>query len=53
MKKQEFYSTHKVKYTNLTGFSIDKTIISTQQLQKAVSDVIAIKKGFLALRSMA
>ncbi|WP_152072717.1 hypothetical protein [Escherichia coli] len=53
MKGQDFYSTHKVKYTNLTGFSIDKTIISTQQLQKAVSDVIAIKKGFLALRSMA
>ena len=52
MKKLKFYSEYPIKYTNLTGFSIDKVVIDEEKLTNAIFDAVGLKRNMLALRDV-
>ena len=52
-KKLDRYYSYKVKYTNLTGFSIDKSAAIGAVMLKEVTDSIQIKHKLMAIRGLA
>ncbi|WP_169308626.1 hypothetical protein [Raoultella planticola] len=52
MKKEDRYYEYPIKYTNLTGFSIDKVVIDEEKLTKAISDAVGLKRNMMALRGV-
>ncbi|EBH7424264.1 hypothetical protein CXI40_00580 [Salmonella enterica] len=49
MKKMETYYEYKVKYTNLTGFSIDKVDVLTEQVKQEVKQAGVLKAKMMKM----
>ena len=49
MKGEDRYYEYKVKYTNLTGFSIDKVEVLTEQVKQEVKQAGVLKAKMMKM----